>query len=217
MKGLILNDLYLIIKNFKAYVFIFAVFAAITLTGNGNIFMVFYMIFFVAVIPTTLFGLDENSRWNVYCCALPCTRKHIVMSKYIIGLASELTAVTASGICYAVGMIRSGGFDPGLFSAVMSAGFLVEVFYISASLPFLFRFGAIKGRVFMMVMVCVVCIVFSGVGIMAANGAEAGIMSEVYTKIQSIWVAPAALAAGLAIYTLSFCISCAIYSKREIS
>ena len=63
MKGLILKDIYMMMKYCRAYLLIIIVFTAVSFVDNGNLFLVFYPTILCGMIPVNLLSYDERSRW----------------------------------------------------------------------------------------------------------------------------------------------------------
>ncbi|MDE7281371.1 MAG: ABC-2 transporter permease, partial [Ruminiclostridium sp.] len=66
MKGLILKDLYMTVKYCRIYLLIAVVFIAVSFVGNDSLFFIFYPCLFCGMIPVSLLGYDERSRWLQY-------------------------------------------------------------------------------------------------------------------------------------------------------
>ena len=84
MKGLLLKDLYMVVKYCKAYLLIAVVFLAVSLMGSDNLFFIFYPCLLCGMIPVNLLAYDERSRWPQYCGTLPYTKGQIVSGKYLM-------------------------------------------------------------------------------------------------------------------------------------
>ena len=78
MKGLILKDLYMIKSYCKSYLLIAVVFFAVSFAGNNNMFFAFYPCLLCGMIPVTLLGYDERSRWIQYSGTMPYTKTHYI-------------------------------------------------------------------------------------------------------------------------------------------
>ena len=100
MKGLLLKDWYMMKKYCRMYIFIAAVFIAVSLVNNGNMFFVFYPCLLCGMIPVNLLGYDERSRWMQYSGTMPYTKTQIVSGKYLVGLLAQLTMLTVIRLAY---------------------------------------------------------------------------------------------------------------------
>ena len=94
MKGLFLKDWYMMKKYCRAYIVIAAVFIAVSVVSDDNMFFVFYPCMLCGMIPVNLLGYDERSHWVQYSGSLPYTKTQIVSAKYLIGLFAQVTTVS---------------------------------------------------------------------------------------------------------------------------
>ena len=86
MKALLMKDVKILTVNMKFY---FILILAYTLLGaivkNLGIFQ-FYPILLFAMFPVTSLSFDERCHWFRYGVTLPCKRRDLVLSKYVLGL-----------------------------------------------------------------------------------------------------------------------------------
>ncbi len=147
MKGLLLKDLYQLIKNCKAMFIIDIVFSvAFFFSDESNVFILFPVVV-SGILPVTLLSLDERCGWTVYSGTLPYSEGQIVSEKYLIGLIVQgitsviiLAAMIVRGIIY-------GGIDIIGGAATMGVMFCVPLVFPAFCLPFCFKFGTEKGRI----------------------------------------------------------------------
>ncbi len=207
MKGLLLKDFYMIKKYFKSYFFIFAVFIAASLFGTGNFFFAFYPCLLAGMIPVTLLGYDERSKWSTYCGALPYTKAQIVSGKYLIGLFIQLAVIAVSSVAQAVRMNIDGTFDFKSFLSLLAVFPLLSCFS-SIALPFIFRLGVEKGRIAYYIMIGAVC---------GGGFAVAGVFEYIGTiNLHGGVLLPILCVAAIAFYALSWYLSVVFYKKREV-
>ena len=74
MKGLLLKDMYELIKQCKFILLFCVVYVFLSYTESGYFFLAFSIIFF-SLLPTTIMALDERSKWESYAITMPYTRK----------------------------------------------------------------------------------------------------------------------------------------------
>lgn len=207
MKGLLLKEWYMLKTYCRSYLFISALFVAISLFSSSNLFLVFYPCLLCGMIPVNLLAYDERSRWLQYSASLPCTKAQIVSAKYLISLFAQAAMLIITLVAQSISMSIRGTFL--LHDLVM----LMLLFVIMASLtssiplPFMFRLGVEKGRIAYYVMIGFAC----AASVMAANVVKAPLPD-----------APNALLAllalgGIGVYALSWYLSIRFYQKREIN
>ena len=207
MKGLLLKDFYLSWRYCRAFLVIVAVFLAVSFTGDDNIFFLIYPIMIASVIPMTLLSYDEHDKWTAYSGTLPYTRTQLVSAKYLVGLCFGTVAFLISMAATTVRMLIGGGFILEQFAVVGTALLVLGCLGPALSLPYVFKYGAEKGRIAFYITVGV----FSGVAAVLA-----GMGFQIQTMTRGLW--PLAVVAGVAIllYALSWVLSIRFYQKREL-
>lgn len=207
MKGLLLKDFYLSWRYCRAFLVIVAVFLAVSFTGDDNIFFLIYPIMIASVIPMTLLSYDEHDKWTAYSGTLPYTRTQLVSVKYLVGLCFGTVAFLISMAATTVRMLIGGGFILEQFAVVGTALLVLGCLGPALILPYVFKYGAEKGRIAFYITVGV----FSGVAAVLA-----GMGFQIQTMTRGLW--PLAVVAGVAIllYALSWVLSIRFYQKREL-
>ncbi len=157
MKGLLIKDLIMTWKYCRSFLFIMAVFLIGSVFVTINSFMTVYPIVLSSMLPFTICAYDERIKWNVYCNALPISRKKAVVSKYVFTLICVLTVTIAVGLCIFIKMYTANLIDmKGLCTTV---SILLSVALVSPSfmLPFVFKYSVEKARMAYYVTIGVVC------------------------------------------------------------
>lgn len=208
MKGLLLKDFYMARKYCWTMLVIMAVFIVASMLQHDSFFFVFYPCLLSGIIPVTLLGYDERSRWSEYCGALPYTKAQIVSVKYLMGLFMEVVVFVLSAIAQAIRMNRHGAFDVSLYLTLLALLLILFCFSTSICLPFMFKFGVEKGRIAYYVMIGVIC-----------GGSVIG--SKLFTDMGTVGLPAGGLmlilcAAMVALYALSWYLSIVFYKKREV-
>lgn len=205
MKGLLLKDGYAVVKYCRAYLLVLFVFLAVSC--YGNMFFVFYPVLFAGMIPVTLIAYDEREKWHVYCDTLPCSRAQFVSAKYLTGLLLEVAAFLLSAATQAFRMHNSGSFDGreylGLLVGIFCVGFIGPSFLM----PFVFKFGAEKGRIAYYVVIALIC---AGGTILVSGGVPANAQPRAAGGLVI------AVAIAVVLYALSWALSILFYKKRSL-
>ncbi len=207
MKGLLLKDWYMIMKYCKAYVLISLVFIGVSIMGDDNFFFILYPCILSGMIPVTLLGYDERSKWDQYCAALPYTKAQIVSGKYLIGMAAQIGMLVLSTVVQGIRMQVKGTFSWESFGSILSMLAAISFLAPAVSLPPMFRWGTEKGRMAYYISVGLIC------GISAFLASVSGI-----TVLGSLPSSTAMLLLGLAAlvaYGVSWYLSIVFYRKRE--
>lgn len=161
----------------------------------------FYAIYprlFAGMIPLTIYTYDEREHWCTYCSTLPISRKTYVLAKYLLGILLTLSVSAINGAMDLLfTMLGRKGAELSL-----GMGIAMSLLMSGFTMPFVYRFGAEKGRIVYLI----------------AVGAGAVLSMSVLS-------APPAVEAGndlilllfaLALYVLSALLSVRFYKKREL-
>lgn len=207
MKGLLLKDFYLSWRYCRAFLVIVAVFLGVSFAGEDNIFFLIYPIMIASVIPMTLVSYDEHDKWTAYSGTLPYTKTQLVSAKYVVGLCFGTVAFLISMAATTVRMMLGGGFVLEQFAVVGTALLVLGCLGPALILPYVFKYGAEKGRIAFYITVGV----FSGVAAVLA-----GMGFQIQTVVHGLW--PLAVLAGVALtlYAMSWWLSIRFYQKREL-
>ena len=206
MKGLLLKDLYMMKRYMRSYLLMMAVFMGIAAMDPGNLFFVYYPCMLSGMVPTSLLGYDERSKWEMFAETLPCTRAQIVSVKYLLGVILQLVVLVLTAIVQGVVMLPTGDWAGYLILLEM----LVMLGCVSSSvtLPFMFRFGVEKGRMAYYVMIGLVCAGSSVAGSLFNSGIQ-------YIPGTNV-VMPLLMLAAMGVYARSWWLSIRFYEKREL-
>ncbi len=217
MKGLLKKDFYMACKYCRAYALIVVVFLAVSLFGDDNAFMVFYPCLLAGMVPVNLLAYDENSKWHIYSGTLPCTRGQLVSVKYLVGLITQLSVLTLTGIIQAVRMCMEdphirGGFDLTEWAMTMGILLIFAAVSSSISMPFMFRYGVEKGRIAYYVMIGIACAGAAMLGTLGSISTDSLLFS-----IPAEWAVVVGVVLAVGVYALSWYLSIIAYNKRELN
>ena len=207
MKGLLLKDFYLSWRYCRAFLVIVAVFLAVSFTGDDNIFFLIYPIMIASVIPMTLVSYDEHDKWTAYSGTLPYTRAQLVSTKYLVGMCFGSVAFLISMAATTVRMILGGGFVLEQFAVLGTALLVLGCLGTAFILPYVFKYGAEKGRVAFYITVGV----FSGVAAVLA-----GMGFQIQGLSSGLWPLAAVAGVSILLYALSWWLTIRFYQKREL-
>jgi len=207
VKGLLLKDWYQMKAYCKSFLLIVVVFLGASCFGDGNLFFVFYPCIISALIPITLLGYDERSRWNTYAGTLPVTKEQVVSAKYLLGLLLQCTIFLLTAGTQAIRLSMSDVFSWDTYWLMLGMVFALSVGSSGLCLPFLFKFGVEKGRLVYYVaigLVCAASALFStGMDVAGEGGLQPG-----------GWLVAVCLVCA-ALYGLSWYLSIRLYRRRD--
>ena len=215
MKSLILKDLYNIGHNAKSMLLILLVFAVGLIMSSGVESYIISAGVLCSMMIVTTFTFDDNCKWSKYALIMPVCKKDIVKAKFIV-----LVIFCTVGVCVGTIFGVSGGLV--MRKLVMSmesivtmlfmafVGLIVSVIFGSMSIPLVYKFGAEKGRMLLLVSFVVpLAICFIVYEILTLFGVE--ITDQLVFAI--LCVSP--LIALIWVYIM-YRISCSIFSKQEV-
>lgn len=211
MKGLVWKDIYLMRSLGRSYLLILAVFTVLTFTGIYDAtFTASFLSLLCIMIPVNIFAYDEQAKWDKYAAALPPGRAGVVQARYIftliVGLAALALVVAIQTILFFLRRPEETTLIDVLFSGLLPDAF--GILMNAILLPLLFKFGAQKGRMYLMVAVgCCVGAVFGGLAILNDTSFQVGAI-----------LLPLSLIPILCFLSLipSYVISLHIYQKKDL-
>lgn len=158
MKGLLLKDIYTMVKQLKIFLLLIVILACLPGYYSVSAFAVVY----AAMLPITAVAYDERSKWNRLAAMMPYSVQDLVLSKYVLGYLMIGAATLISVISQVVLAVVSGngyGLEEVLELVVVVS---IAVILLSVNLPLMFRFGVEKGRMaFIILTVVTVMLLFS--------------------------------------------------------
>ncbi len=208
MKGLLLKDFYCI-KGYLSLVIISEmVMIALASFMRETVFLLFFACVISAMIGTSLMAYEEKERWSKFALTLPLSRKQIVSEKYVLGLITGGITAAIILIAQSVSMIVKGEFSSEIILENAVAITPICLLPNAISLPFVWKLGVEKGK-------------FAYYIIIGMLGGSLGFVTGFF-EIENINFsintvsAVLVLAATAALYAVSWFISIAFYSKREL-
>lgn len=169
MKSLILKDLYNISHNSKVMLAMLLLFAFITLPQGGTEGYTVMCCLLCSMMVVTTFSFDENSKWTKYALVLPLSKKDYVLSKFIILLIFSLIGA-AFGLVFGtvIGIVLhkfTGNLVEMLLYQLFIAlvGLALSVTFGSFTIPLLFKYGAEKARMMMLLSFGLPAVLFFGI------------------------------------------------------
>lgn len=207
MKGLMLKEFYVALKSCKLYVIVDVIFIAMSFVLNDRLndsfmFLMFPMLMSGA-LAMSLLSLDEKFRWMKYSGALPYSPAQIVLSKYLFGFIYQVLITLIVFLALVVWVNTIGDTELPDVMTALSGMFTISLTIPSVSLPFCFKFGTEKGRIFYFVFAYGLAAVF----FKFADKPKGHIIINYLILIATVVV----------IYAISLAISIAVYGKREIT
>ncbi len=203
MKGLLLKDLINLKSTLRLFLAFLAVFVVLILSTGDLGGYSLSIVVLSAMLPFTTVALDERAKWDRTALTAPIRRSTLVASKYILGLLLLLIALCAG---LGLGLLGGETLDV-LFSQLFLLG-ISGVLILSIMLPLMFRFGAEKGRIVLMLVMAAV---------FAASFALSTPDIAFPGREELMDYALILFASAIAVLVLSAMLSISIYHKKEFS
>ena len=206
MKGLLLKDFYMAKKYCRSFLIVIVIFLVSSLVNSDFSFFAVYGCMITGIIPSTLLAYDENSRWDVFCGTLPCTRAQMVSSKYLLGLAAQVATALVFAIAFVIASsVRKAPMDD--FGVLLVLMLILPLLSAGISLPIMFKFGTSKGRLLYYITFCAIAAI--------AYAVSAGVKNAP-AEASSFPLFGVAAVICICLYALSWLLSIRFYRKREI-
>ncbi len=156
MKSLILKDLYNIGHNAKSMLSILAVLAVALIPTSGMAGYIVACANLCSMMIVTTFTFDDTSKWTRYAMIMPISKKDLVASKFIVLLVFSAIGSVVGLIIGTVGGIITSKIAFNLTNIyellfLTLTAFVVAMIFGGISIPLVFRFGAERGRMLLLV------------------------------------------------------------------
>lgn len=155
MKGLMKYDLMQISSGLKGGFFaVYILFMAVlnVFSDTGNMFS-YIIILIGAMLGISAFSYEETYHWNRYTAALPVSTRQIVLTRYLVVGIFILGGIAASLLLGAVSVIAGTmSLTVTEWMLEMVQCVLICMLYQEIMLPIMYRFGAERGRIVMMLL-----------------------------------------------------------------
>ena len=215
MKSLILKDLYNIGHNAKSMLLILLVFAIGLIMVSGVESYIISSGVLCSMMIVTTFTFDDHCKWSKYALVMPICKKDIVKAKFIVLIIFCIAGIcvgTIFGVAGGVAMHKMALSMEGIVTMLFMGfvGLIVSVIFGSMSIPLVFKYGAEKGRMLLLISFAVpLGICFMVYEILMMLGVK--ITDQLIFTI----LCASPLIAAIWIYTM-YRISCRIFYKQEI-
>lgn len=216
MKSLILKDLYNIGHNAKSMLLILLVFAIGLIMASGVESYIISSGVLCSMMIVTTFTFDDHCKWSKYALVMPICKKDIVKAKFIVLIIFCIAGIcvgTVFGVAGGVAMHKMALSMEGIVTMLFMGfvGLIVSVIFGSMSIPLVFKYGAEKGRMLLLISFAVpLGICFMVYEILMMLGVK--ITDQLIFTI----LCASPLIAAIWIYTM-YRISCRIFYKQEIN
>lgn len=206
MKGLVIKDLYITQKSYKVFLVLSSLCWIPTLvTKEVNAFSFLYPMGMFGMVPIGLIVSDEAEKWNEYAQLFPCKKSALISSKYVLLLILSGINALLCAVMQILNLVVFKTISLQSFFSLILVSFSLTTLLPALTLPFVYRFGSTKGRLFGTLCIGVV---FSCAIILSQN-------DTIAMKNIPFLSAVLFLIICVVILGLSYQISISVYLKRQ--
>lgn len=207
MKGLFLKDFYLTIYYCRTQLFIVGIFLCVSVFASNNLFMMVYPFMLIGMISITLLSCDEKQKWNEFVCTLPYSRAQIVSSKYIISIIAVAAAFLISLLMQLIKCsVYYSYFHFESNAAIIAYSFFLSILTPALMLPFVFKFGAEKGRILYFAVI---------IALTSCTFILEDKYSDFFSRLSGVQPIAIISLTAVVVFAVSWMISIKLYKSRE--
>lgn len=206
MIGMIKKDLLMLKNNMKSTLIAIAIYIFYSIMFEID--MSFFLPFLGLMLCMSTISYDEFNNWHAYVSTLPQGKINVIKSKYIITIGIT-TILTIVGVIISMIMGNMTNNYEEYVSIIMGE-LLAIIFAISVLYPILFKYGAEKGRLAMIV----VGLTLFGIFTLLTKVIKIKIPKEVITLLDS-YLPIISIIVAIILISCSYLISKKIYLKKE--
>ena len=219
IKGLITKDI-LQLKSYKRTLIVFIIIFTITSisgeSGIGNILAIMLTVGF-GMFSMASFNYDETTKADRYILTLPLTKKEIVLSKYILVIGSTIIgSIIGVILSYIVTFVMSKQL-PNIEEIIsVGLGGILGIGLIEGiQIPCVYKWGAEKGRIQMVIVTALVALLAGGIVFI---GEKANIQLPINNILDVLnkFLPLILIVLTIIIYYVSYKVAYKIYAKKEI-
>lgn len=202
MEALFQKDCIIVWKSNRILLALVLVFIVMAAINPDNMFFSVYPPIVLTAMSLNSLAADEKSGWLVYADTLPCGRKKIVASKYLLAGAGCLIPLLLQLIAYVVANMAYGEFDIERILWILCIVLVAGTAHAAIMLPISLRFGTEKGRIIYILCLCAFC------------ATAIAVPMPTITVGRSWMILGAVAAACVVLWWISYQIAVALYQKR---
>ena len=205
MIGMIKKDMLMVKNNAKSMLVTIMLYVFYTLMFDMD--MSFLLPFMALMISISTFQYDDYNGWHAFVSTLPFGRVNVVKSKYVTTLVL-IIVTTIIGILFH--FLISNQVIIGEYFSRLAGEIVAMIFMMSVLFPILFKYGAEKGRLAMMV----IGISIVGIVLLVTKFIQIDIPISFF-KFFNSYYAVIFIVISIIMIILSYHISKKIYLNRE--
>lgn len=219
IKGLIIKDI-LQLKNYKKTLIVFILIFTLTsisgTDGTGNMLAIMLTLGF-GMFSMASFNYDELNKADRYILTFPLTKKQVVLSKYILVIGSTVIGSILGTI---LGFIVTFAINKQVSNIeeliLAGLGGILGIGLIEAiQIPCVYKWGAEKGRIQMVIVTAFVALLTGGV-MFIGEKVNIQFTSNNILDMLSRFLPLIFIVVTIVMYYISYKVAYKIYEKKEI-
>ena len=219
IKGLITKDI-LQLKTYKRTLIIFIVIFTITsMSGEGGIgnMLAIMLTLGFGMFSMASFNYDELNKADRYILTLPLTKKEVVLSKYILVIGSTVIGSIIGMILSYIVTFAMSKQMPNIEEIIaVGLGGILGIGLIEAiQIPCVYKWGAEKGRIQMVIVTALVALLAGGI-IFIGEKANIQLPANNILNILNTFLPLIFIGLTIIIYYISYKVAYKIYNRKEI-
>ena len=162
MKGLLIKDYKLILQQKRLFVIFVGIWIMLLFTNEADnfSFAVSYLMFVLAMFTVSTISYDQYDNGMAFLMTLPTSRIMYIREKYLLAVVNVIaSAVLSVLVTMIVNSVRGNTCDPVELIAVTIVLAIVVLVMLAFMLPFSILFGSEKGRIVLVAVVGVCCVI----------------------------------------------------------
>ncbi len=219
IKGLIIKDI-LQLKNYKKTLIVFIlIFTLTSISGKSGVenMLAIVLTLGFGMFSMASFNYDELNKTDRYILTLPLTKRQVILSKYILVICSTIIgSIIGIILGFIVTFIINKQF-PNIEELIsVGLGGIFGIGLIQAiQIPCVYKWGAEKGRIQMVIVTAIVALLVGGIVFVAKKANIQFQINNVIEKI-SAFLPLILIVATFIMYYISYRISYKIYDRKEL-
>ncbi len=219
IKGLLIKDL-LQLKSYKKTLLIFMIIFALSAIPeeNGVSVMLITMITLgFGMFSMASFSYDEMSKADRYILTLPITKKELVLAKYVLAIGfTILGSIIGILLTFIIAFAFQKEIQNWQEIVSMALGGILGISFIEAiQIPCIYKWGAERGRMQMLIVTAIVALLIGGLFFLGEK-LNIALPTEEKVATFSTFIPFILVGSIVSIYFISYKIAYKIYSNKEV-
>ena len=153
MKGLLIKDIRLLLRQKMTLVVIVALGIFMSLNGGDPSFSLGYMMVVSAMLVVNTIAYDYFENGMNFLLTFPVRRRDYVLEKYLLAFLVEILMIVIATVIQVAGLLITGEADWNMFFGIGIACMAMATLILAMYIPVNLKFGPEKSRVALLILV----------------------------------------------------------------